>query len=87
MQLHYTDARSLIQSAPPAFASMLEYQSMRNLAALLLGILCLISVACVDGGVELQESQQGEWSNFHDLSHKTSEDARTPAEKPAAPEK
>jgi len=59
---------------------------MRNLAALLVGILCLISVACVEGGVKLQESQQGEWSNFHNLSHQISQDARTP-EKPAVPEK
>jgi len=59
---------------------------MRNLAALLVGILCLISVACVDGGVMLQESQQGWWSNFHDTSHKNTQDERTP-EKPAAPEK
>ena len=67
---------------------MLEYQSMRNFAALLVGILCLLSVACVDEGVMLQESQQGEWSNFHNLSHKISKDARF-TEKPAAtaPEK
>jgi len=56
---------------------MLEYQFMRNLAALLVAILCLLSVACVDGGVMLQESQQGEWSNFHDLSNKISRDARS----------
>jgi hypothetical protein len=60
---------------------------MRNLAALLVAILCVLSVACVDGGVVLQPSQQGEWSNFHNMSNKVSEDARTPAEKPAAPEK
>jgi hypothetical protein len=59
---------------------------MRNLAALLVAILCLISVACVDGGVMLQDSQQGYWSNFHNLSHKISQDDRTP-EKSAAPEK
>jgi hypothetical protein len=59
---------------------MLEYQFMRNLAALLVAILCLLSVACVDGGVMLQESQQGEWSNFHDLSNKISRDARSPHE-------
>jgi hypothetical protein len=53
---------------------------MRNLAALLVAILCVLSVACVDGGVMLQESQQGEWSNFHDLANKISRDARTPHE-------
>jgi preprotein translocase subunit SecG len=52
---------------------------MRNLAAILLAIFCVMSVACVDG-VMLQDSQQGEWSNFHDLSHNVSKDARTPAE-------
>jgi len=34
----------------------------------------------------LQDSQQGYWSNFHNLSHKISQDDRTP-EKSAAPEK
>jgi hypothetical protein len=57
---------------------------MRNLAAILLAIFCLMSVACVDGGVMLQNAQQGEWSNFHNLSHKISEDARTPPEGQAA---
>jgi hypothetical protein len=58
---------------------------MRNFAALLVGILCLISLACTDEGVMLQNAQQGEWSNFHNLSHRISEDARP---KPvAAPEK
>ena len=39
-------------------------------AAILLGTLCLISIGCVDGGVMLQDSQQGEWSNFHNLAAK-----------------
>ncbi len=56
---------------------------MRNLAAILLAIFCFLSVACVDG-VMLQDAQQGEWSNFQNVAHKISKDARTPAEKPAA---
>jgi len=51
---------------------------MRILAAILLGAFCLISVGCVDGGVMLQDSQQGEWSNFHKLSAKTSKPAPAP---------
>ena len=62
---------------------MLEYRFMRNLAAILLAIFCLMSVACVDGGVMLQDSQQGEWSNFNDVAHKVSKDARPAPEKPA----
>jgi len=45
----------------------------------------MISVGCVDGGVMLQDSQQGEWSNFHKLSAKTSKPA--PAPENAASEK
>jgi len=43
---------------------------MRILAGILLGAFCLISVGCVDGGVMLQDSQQGEWSNFHNPASK-----------------
>jgi hypothetical protein len=56
---------------------------MRVLAAILLGAFCLISVGCVDGGVMLQDSQQGEWSNFHKLSDKNSKPGPT-AEKAAS---
>lgn len=45
---------------------------MRIFAAILLGVFCLLSVACVDGGVMLQDSQQGQWSNFHKASDKAS---------------
>ncbi len=55
---------------------------MRILAAIFLGAFCLISVGCADGGVMLQDSQQGEWSNFHHLSAKQSKPGPSP-ENPA----
>lgn len=58
---------------------------MRIVAAILLGTFCLISVGCVDGGVMLQDSQQGEWSNFHKLSAKVSKPE--PSAESAASEK
>jgi len=45
---------------------------MRILAGIFLGAFCLISVGCVDGGVMLQDAQQGEWSNFHNPAAKVS---------------
>jgi len=57
---------------------------MRNLAAILVAIFCLLNVACEQDGVILQTSQQGEWSNFQNSSHKISEDARPAPEKHAA---
>ncbi len=56
---------------------------MRIFAAILLGVFCLISVGCVDGGVMLQDSQQGEWSNFRNLSAKVSKPGPA-AENPAS---
>ncbi len=46
----------------------------------------MISVGCVDGGVMLQDSQQGEWSNFHKAAAQNSKPGPTPetgAENPA----
>ena len=57
---------------------------MRILAAIALGAFCLLSVGCVDGGVMLQDSVQGEWSNFQNTAHKISKDAQPSAENAAA---
>ena len=57
---------------------------MRILAGIALGVFCVLTVGCVDGGVMLQDSVQGEWSNFQNTAHKISQDARPSAEKPAA---
>ncbi|HLG99529.1 MAG TPA: hypothetical protein VKX49_24690 [Bryobacteraceae bacterium] len=57
---------------------------MRILAAILLGIFSILSVACVDGGVMLQPSQQGEWSNFQNKTHQQTHGPIAPVEKPSA---
>ena len=59
---------------------------MRILAGLIVLLVSLLTVSCVDGGVMLQNAQQGEWSNFHNAKHQVSKDAQPAAEKPA-PEK
>ncbi|HTS48604.1 MAG TPA: hypothetical protein VMH05_11710 [Bryobacteraceae bacterium] len=50
---------------------------MRIIAAIFLGAFCLISVGCVDGGVMLQDAQQGEWSNFHNPANKVTKPGPT----------
>ena len=57
---------------------------MRIILGLIVLLAALLNVGCVDGGVMLQESVQGEWSNFHNQAHKLSQDVQTPAEKPTA---
>lgn len=57
---------------------------MRILAILFVALFSLLSVGCTDQGVMLQPPVQGEWSNFHNDSHKISGDAREQAAKPPA---
>jgi hypothetical protein len=57
---------------------------MRILAAIAIIGFSLLSVGCEEGGVLLQDPQQGEWANFHNDNHKVSKDAQPAQEKPAA---
>jgi hypothetical protein len=53
---------------------------MRKLRVGAVLIACLFTVACA---AHIQPPVQGEWSNFHNDSHKVSQDAREEAQKPA----
>jgi hypothetical protein len=57
---------------------------MRFLAAALLLAFSIVTVGCVDGGVLPQDSQQGEWSNFHNKAHQQTSGPMVPPEKPGA---
>ena len=63
---------------------MLHWPSMRILAIIIVALFSLLSVGCTEDGVMLQPPVQGEWSNFHNDSHKISGDAREEAAKPPA---
>jgi hypothetical protein len=59
---------------------------MRIPAAIAVIGFSLLSIGCEEGGVLLQNPQQGEWANFHNVKHQVSKDAQPEPEKPA-PEK
>jgi hypothetical protein len=50
---------------------------MRIIAVIAIAIISFLSIGCA---VRLQPPQQGEWSNFHDPSHKVTNDVEHPAE-------
>jgi len=53
---------------------------MRKSRFIAILIACVFMGGC---GVHLQPAVQGEWSNFHNPSHKISKDVREEAQKPA----